>query len=98
MLEGRSQAPTRHVLLLECRINGCSQCGCIGESWCRLFIAGVGDSLKFGQGMSRDKIGRKLGVCGATENAQSLGDTRISSKKKTHAISPSCCDTVTLFP
>lgn len=40
---------TRHVEVLECRIKGCSQRGCIGESWRRLFIASEGDTLDIGQ-------------------------------------------------
>ena len=32
VLEWRNRTLTRHVVLLECRINGSSQCGCIGES------------------------------------------------------------------
>ena len=61
-------------------------------------MAGVGGSLNIGQGMSREKIGWKLGsgVCGSAidacrkrrEEPSPLGDTRISLKKKLTPLLP----------
>ena len=78
VLERKGRTLMRRVVLLECRINRCSQYGCIGERWCRPFMAGEGDSPNIGQGMSR---GWKSGDS-VFEAPVSLGDTRISLKKK----------------